>query len=163
MPGSAVCADDKIIYANSRAGVFYINRFGFSEKDMSRHVSANIEEGENGFFACDSDDLREAQALICGGKYLLRIGEVFYIWDFAHAVPSSSTEKESEERKLKWFVYSAEGCEKLLGADAERLYFLAEDGNLGVEARLILRRKAISEAGNTCYLRSAWRRYGKYH
>ena len=135
MPGSAVCADDKIIYANSRAGVFYINRFGFSEKDMSRHVSANIEEGENGFFACDSDDLREAQALICGGKYFLRIGEVFYVWDFAHAVPSSSTEKESEERKLKWFVYSAEGCEKLLGADAERLYFLAEDGNLGCLCR----------------------------
>ena len=127
--GSAVCADDKIIYANSRAGVFYINRFGFSEKDMSRHVSANIEAGENGLLLCGESALLSAEAAVCDGKYFLRVGEVFYVWDFSHAVPSSS-EKASEERKLRWLVYSGLDCRRMLGADEEKIYFLTQDGEL---------------------------------
>ncbi|MBQ8448833.1 MAG: hypothetical protein IJX27_07910 [Clostridia bacterium] len=135
IPESAVCADDKIIYANSRAGVFYINRFGFSEKDMSRHVSGNIETGENGLLLCGESELLSAEATVCGGKYFLRVGDYFYIWDFARGVPDSSTEKASEERKLSWLLYSGLPCRRLLGADEEKIYFLAEDGSFASLSR----------------------------
>lgn len=134
MPASAVCADDKIIFANSHAGVFCIDRFGFTQRDMSRHVSANIEEGDNGLFTCSEADLSGAEAAICDGKYFLRVGEYFYIWDFAHAVPTG-TEKASEERKLRWFMYSGVPCRKMLGADGENIYFLTSEGDLGTLAR----------------------------
>lgn len=149
IPGSAVCADDKIIYANSRAGVFYINRFGLTEKDMSRHVSANIETGENGLLACPEAELAAAEAVFCGGKYFLRVGDFFYVWDIAHAVPSASTERSAEESKLRWYIYSGLPCGKLLGADEEHIYFLAEDSML---ARLPHRTDAASSAES--YFRS---------
>lgn len=127
MPGSAVCADDKIIYANSRTGVFCIDRFGFTERDMARHISGNIEGGENGFFACAEAELSGAQAAVCDGKYFLGIGDYFYVWDFAHASPTG-TEKASEERKLRWFMYSGLPVRKILGAVGGELYFLTHDG-----------------------------------
>jgi hypothetical protein len=134
IPRSAVCADDKIIYANSRAGVFYIDRFGFTERDMSRHVSSNIETGENGLLICPSDDLISAEGAVCDGKYFLRVGEYFYVWDFARGVPTG-TEKASDERKLTWFLYSGVPCKKLLGADEEKIYFLEEGGNFASLSR----------------------------
>ena len=149
MPGSAVCADDKIIYANSRTGVFCIDRFGFTERDMARHVSGNIELGENGFFACDEAELAAAQAAVCGGKYFLRVGDYFYVWDFAHASPGG-TEKASEERKLRWFMYSGIPVRKILGADGGALYFLTDGGDFAN-----LERGTDISSGAESYFRSA--------
>lgn len=130
MPKSAVCADDKIIYANSKAGVFYIDRFGFSQRDMSRNVSANIENGENGIFAWGEDMLAGAKAVICGGKYYLCVGGVFYIWDFLYGVPSSGTEKIAESRKMRWTLATGLSCERILGSDVNKFYFITEEGEL---------------------------------
>lgn len=148
MPGSAVLAGDKIVYAHSRAGVFYIDRFGFTQRDMSRHVSANIEDGENGFFACSDADISAAEAAVCDGKYFLRIGEYFYVWDFSHAVPTGN-EKASEERKLRWFMYSGVNCRKILGADSENIYFLTSNSDFAA-----LGRGTSQEASVESYFRS---------
>ncbi len=130
MPKSAVCADDKIIYANSKAGVFYIDRFGFSQRDMSRNVSANIENGENGLFAIEEDELANAKAVICGGKYYLCAGGVFYVWDFLYGVPSSGTEKIAESKKMRWTLATGLSCERILGSDVNKFYFITEEGEL---------------------------------
>ena len=130
MPKSAVCTDDKIIYANSKAGVFYLDRFGFSQRDMSRNVSANIEGGEYGLLACGAEALENAQAVICGGKYYLCVGDVFYVWNFRHAVPSSSTEKLSESMKMRWNLYSGLSCARIVGTDVNEFYFVTDEGEL---------------------------------
>lgn len=130
MPKSAVCTDDKIIYANSKAGVFYLDRFGFSQRDMSRNVSANVEGGEQGLFACGTEALQNAQAVICGGKYYLYVGDAFYVWNFRHAVPSSSTEKLSESMKMRWTLCSNLSCARIVGADVNEFYFVTEEGEL---------------------------------
>jgi hypothetical protein len=114
--------------------IFAIDRFGFTERDMAKHVSGNVEAGENGFFACSESDLLAAEAAVCDGKYYLRIGEYFYVWDFAYAMPTG-TEKASEERKLRWFMYSCEQCRKILGADGENLYFTDCNGGIVSLAR----------------------------
>ena len=132
IPQSAVCADDKIIYANSAAGVFYIDRFGFSQRDMSRNVSANIERGTHGLFAFDKAELESAQAVICAGKYYLCVGGIFYIWDFLRGVPSSGTEKISESRKMYWTLASNLFCKKILGSDINKFYFITENDEICV-------------------------------
>jgi hypothetical protein len=160
VPKSAVCADDKIIYANSHAGIFYIDRFGFTQKDMSRHVSANIEAGENGFFALSESDAKGAQAVVCGGKYFLCAGDFFYVWDFAHGLPSG-TEKASEEQRLRWFMYSGIPCFKMLGADGENFYFLTSAGEFaslchgtslssGAESYFRSRKYNLAQFGKAC-------------
>ena len=132
IPQSAVCADDKIIYANSAAGVFYIDRFGFSQRDMSRNVSANIERGTHGLFAFDKAELESAQAVICAGKYYLCVGGIFYIWDFLRGVPSSGTEKISESRKMYWTLASNLFCKKILSSDINKFYFITENDEICV-------------------------------
>lgn len=132
MPKSAVCADDKIIYANSAAGVFYVDRFGFSQRDMSRNVSANIERGERGLFSLGKQTLENAKAIICSGKYYLFAGEGFYVWDFLFGVPSSGTEKTAESRKMYWTLGKGLSCKKILGSDINKFYFITEDGSLCV-------------------------------
>lgn len=130
MPKSAVYTDDKIIYANSKAGVFCLDRFGLSQRDMNRNVSANIEEGDKGLFSCSAEDLEYAEAVICSGKYYLLIGDVFYVWDFRYAAPSSSTEKLSESRKMRWLICSGTSCAHIIGSEADKFYFVTEDGRL---------------------------------
>lgn len=132
IPQSAVCADDKIIYANSAAGVFYVDRFGFSQRDMSRNVSANIERGTYGLFEFGKAELENAQAVICAGKYYLYVGGIFYIWDFLCGVPSSGTEKISESRKMYWTLASGISCKKILGSDINKFYFITENDEICV-------------------------------
>ncbi len=151
IPKSAVCTDDKIIYANSKAGVFYLDRFGFSQRDMSRNVSANIEEGENGLFSLDEKVLKNAQAVICGGKYYLFAGDVFYVWDFKYCVPSSSTEKLSESVKMRWTLGNAVSCKRIVGEDINEFYFVTERDEL---ANFSSREEPEGEAQN-CFYRSA--------
>lgn len=130
IPKSAVCTDDKIIYANSKAGVFYLDRFGFSQRDMSRNVSANIEEGEKGLFSLDENVLKGAQAVICSGKYYLFAGDIFYVWDFKYDVPSSSTEKLAESVKMRWTLGDAVSCKRIVGEDINEFYFITQRDEL---------------------------------
>lgn len=130
IPKSAVCTDDKIIYANSEAGIFYLDRFGFSQRDMSRNVSANIEEGEKGLFSLDEAARKNAKAVICGGKYYFFAGDIFYVWDFKYDVPSSGTEKLSENLKMRWTLGDGISCKRIVGADINEFYFVTENDEL---------------------------------
>jgi len=76
------------------------------------------------------------------------VGEYFYVWDFAYAVPTGN-EKASEERKLRWFMYSGVPCRKILGADSENIYFLTHEGYFAN-----LSRGTSIESGAESYFRS---------
>ncbi len=164
VPHSIVCTDDRIIYLHSTCGVFYINRFGISEKDMSRKVSINIEKGANGLFACGASELENAFATVCDSKYFLHIGERFYVWDFRYSVPRSSVEREAEEREMKWYIFSDMGCRRVFDNGLHGFYFEGDGGSImyyengasgadAVSARFRSREHTFSYFGKTLPLR----------
>ena len=98
MPGSAVGFDDKIFFANSKGGIYYIDKFGLTERDGSCHVSTLI-DGE--LLANTSSALTAAVACADGTSYCLSVGGVVYVWNYSEGKPSSPD--VSEEKKLGYF------------------------------------------------------------
>lgn len=101
MPGSVCGFDDKILFANSEGGIFYINKFGIEERDVSRHISAGIEKGSYGFFSHTAEEYAAAAAVCAFGKYMLTVGDITYIWDYTAKLPSS-TQSHEDENKMVW-------------------------------------------------------------
>lgn len=124
MPYSAVSDKDKIIFCNSVRGVYYIDRYDVTEKDVSRRVSAavcdEIDSGAEGIYT--------ACAAVADGKYHLLIGDKLLTLDLTKKRPSSSSQSEDEERRLVWNVTVGTGASALVGAGGGRLWMIGEDG-----------------------------------
>jgi len=122
MPGSICGFDDKILFANSRGGVYYINKFGISEKDVSRHISRNIEKGENGFFSHTETEYTAACAVCAFGRYMLTVGDMTYIWDYTAKLPSGTQSRE-DESKMIWTMCDAICPSSYLIELSKKLYY----------------------------------------
>lgn len=122
MPGSICGFDDKILFANSRGGVYYINKFGISEKDVSRHISRNIEQGENGFFSHTEAEYAAACAVCAFGRYMLTVGDMTYIWDYTARLPSGTQSREDED-KMIWTMCDAVCPSAYLSELSKKLYY----------------------------------------
>lgn len=122
MPGSICGFDDKILFANSRGGVYYINKFGISEKDVSRHISRNIEQGENGFFSHTEVEYKAACAVCASGRYMLTVGDMTYIWDYTARLPSGTQSREDED-KMIWTMCDAVCPSAYLPELSKKLYY----------------------------------------
>ncbi len=128
MPNSVCGFDDKIIFANSRGGIFYINKFGITEKDANRKISLNIEEGAQGFFSHTAAEYTAARAVCAFGKYYLTVGEITYIWDYTERLPSVSQSRKDEEGMV-WAMSDMFAGAVFLQQVTGRLYFW--DGKTG--------------------------------
>ena len=122
MPGSVCGFDDKIIFANSQGGVFYINKFGIEERDVSRHISFVIEQGEKGFFSHTSEEYDAAAAICAFGKYMLTVGNITYIWDYTARLPSATQSRE-DENKMVWTLNDVVTPSAYLLQIMRKLYF----------------------------------------
>ncbi len=123
MPGSVCGFDDKIIFANSQGGVFYINKFGIEERDVSRHISSVIEQGEKGFFSHTSAEYDAAAAVCAFGKYMLTVGNITYIWDYTARLPSATQSRE-DENKMVWTLNDVVTPSTYLLQIMRKLYFI---------------------------------------
>ncbi len=122
MPKSICGFDDKIIFASSRGGVFYINKFGITEKDMSRKISANIEDGDLGFFSHTPEEFHEASGVCAFGKYLLSLGGTTYIWDYSEKLPTGTASLQNEQGMV-WTLSDRTSGAEFLQELWGRLYY----------------------------------------
>ncbi len=125
MAGSVCGFDDKIIFASSRGGIFYINKFGITERDESRKISENIEDGALGFFSHTDEEYRTARGICAFGRYYLTVGDITYIWDYSAKLPSGSQSREAEETMV-WMVSDGFSEMNFLREIAGRLYLFDE-------------------------------------
>ncbi len=121
MPGSICSFDDNILFADSRGGVFYINKFGISDRDGSRKVSENIENGAEGFFSHTAAEYRAARGICAFGKYYLTVGTITYIWDYGAKRPASS-QTLAGERSMVWSLSDGFADMHFLQTVGGRLY-----------------------------------------
>lgn len=120
MPRSICVFDDKIIFANSRSGIYYINKFGISERDASRRISANI---ETSFFSHAGAEYAEAAAICAFGKYYLTVGDLTYIWDYSAGLPSN-TQSIEDEYRMRWTFADAWAPSRYAREIGKKLYFV---------------------------------------
>lgn len=124
MPGSAVAFDNKIIFGNSSNGIFFIDKFGLSERDGSCIVSMPIKER---FFGFDTTALKAAHAICTGSAYYISIGDTLMALSFESGAPRSTSESYDERMRYSWTEISdASSCEfvSVVGND---VYILEHD------------------------------------
>ncbi|MBQ8497147.1 MAG: hypothetical protein IJ489_06830 [Clostridia bacterium] len=126
MKGSIVCFDDKIVFASAKEGIFCIDRFGISEKVGRRKISANIEEGEYGFFSHTAEEYESASGFAAFGKYYLSVGAVTYVWDHRAKLPTG-TQTHAHEAAMIWYLTDTIRPEKYLAFLAGGLYYTERD------------------------------------
>ncbi len=125
MAGSVCGFDDKIIFANSRSGVYYINKYSITERDVSRRISANI---ENEFFSHTKEEYANATAICAFGKYYLTVGTRTYVWDYSARLPGSTQSYESEY-KMRWSISDAGSPARYFREIEQKLYYIEEDSD----------------------------------
>ena len=119
MPGSICGFDDKIIFANSRSGIYYINKFGISERDASRRISVNVDAS---FFGHTAAEYSAATAVCAFGKYYLTVGGTTYIWDYSAALPAS-TQRIEDEYRMRWTISDAWMPSRYVREIGKKLYY----------------------------------------
>ena len=129
MPGSAVAFDDKIIFGNSKRGIFCFDRYGIGERDTNRKISENIEWGDYGFFSCTETERKAAKADFCGGLYVLAVGAKTYIWNyFAHA-PSATSDSEKNEKAHIWYLRTDMSAREILCSAGDEINYIPTVGS----------------------------------
>lgn len=99
MPFTVAGFDDHIVFANSQNGVFYINKFGYNEKDGSCLVSDPI---YSDMFSHTAAELRSATAICTKDSYYISVGDSVYVWRYADRLPSSPTESADLRKRYVW-------------------------------------------------------------
>lgn len=121
MPMSVVGCDDKIFFANSECGVYYIDKFGLTERDGSCHVSTLVDDE---LLSNTKSALRGAVAAASGTSYYLSVGGTVYAWNYAAAHPSSPD--VSEEKKYGYVFTRLDTVDAgdFIGARGEKIYMI---------------------------------------
>lgn len=136
-PKSVVKCADKTVFGNSGGGIYYIDRYGISERDVCRRVSLCV----SGVLAGISKaDIAASEGVFSDEKYYLFAGDTALVWDIYAKAPSSGG-SESDEKKLVWYALKTDGMRGIIDAWGGKIYYL---GNGGVKCF------SLGKAGATC-------------
>lgn len=115
MPGTICQGDNHIFFADSRGGVYCLDKFGVSERDIARHLSEAI-EGEGGFFSHTAEERAAATAVCAFGKFYLSIGTKTYVLDVSDGIPSDG-------KHANWTVLDVVKASCYLTVDSAGIFF----------------------------------------
>lgn len=123
MPGSAVGFDDRIFFANTEGGIYYIDKFGLTDRDGSCRVSSLI-DGE--LLANTRSALEGAVAIADGTSYYLSVGGVVYVWRYADGKPSSPDESEEKKLGYSFSRLTSVDAGDFIGTRGGKVYMIAK-------------------------------------
>lgn len=123
MAGSAVGFDDKIFFANSAGGIYYMDKFGLTERDGSCHVSALI-DGE--LLSNTASALSSAVACANGEAYFLSVGGTVYIWHYRDGHPTSPDEPEEKSYAYIFSRVDLVNAGDFIGVSGSKVYMIAK-------------------------------------
>lgn len=128
-PDSVQLIDNRVVFANSKKGVFIIESTGENGEQNIKPISGNILKG-NGMGLCDipTEALKKAKSIDFDRKYMLFADGKAYIWDYDEAGFSGSSNYSRAEERLKWYVYDGILGSEFVEVDRSLLSFDETDG-----------------------------------
>lgn len=121
MPGSAVGFDDKIFFANSSGGIYYIDKFGLTERDGSCHVSALIDDE---LLSNTDSALEAAVACATAGAYFISVGGTIYVWHRSNGHPTSPDEPEEKSYSYNFSCVDLVDAGDFIGVSGDKVYMI---------------------------------------
>lgn len=106
MPGSVQLVDNRVVFANSKEGLFIIDSTDEAGEHNIKPIGSNILKGqEMGFLDIDLANRTNAQSLDFDRKYYLFAGDMAYIWDYDKSHYSDNGNYAKSSGKLSWYIY----------------------------------------------------------
>ena len=121
MPSSVAGLDDKIIFGNSKNGIYYLNKFGYSERDGSCPVSAAVDDR---LLSSDAADLKNAVAICTKDAYYIAVGDTVYVWHYGEMLPSSLEETLKTRKKYIWSTLDVVNASDFIGISGGDIYYI---------------------------------------
>ncbi len=121
MPSSVAGLDDKIIFGNSKNGIYYINKFGYTERDGSCPVSAAVDDR---LLSSEADDLKNAAAICTKDAYYIAVGDTVYVWHCGEMLPSSLGETLKTRKKYIWSTLDVISAGDFIGISGGDIYYI---------------------------------------
>lgn len=125
-PQSVQLIDNRVVFVNSKLGLFIVDSTGDADEQNVKPISGNILTGDGvGLLDCGEDALKKSKSIDFGRKYMLCVGEKVYIWDYDSSAFSDYGNYGSSQRKLVWYIYDGI-CVQNFYVKNDELFFLRE-------------------------------------
>lgn len=127
-PGSICLIDNRVVFLNSKKGVFIVDSTESTGEQNIKPISGNIlSGGGEGILDCAHDSLVNCCSIDFDRKYILGIGNKMYIWDYDKRSFRDSGSYASSQSRLIWYIYSCDfGCDFFYEKD-QRLVCLEKE------------------------------------
>ena len=123
-PRTAVGFDDKIFFLSSSFGVYYMNKFGYTERDGACPISLPI---KSDLTAHTEEELKAAVAGCTGNALCISVGEDTYLYKFSNGLPSSPDESEKEQSGYIWSKLGELKVNGFLSSKGSNFYYLESE------------------------------------
>ena len=119
MPESACLADNRIVFANSKRGIFIVDFNEDYQEHNVKPVSRNIERGKGmGLLENSKEELIKAEGIDLDRKYLLLCGDKLYIWDYDKCNYYDTGNFNESQTRLVYSIYKDVGCDGMFAIDS---------------------------------------------
>ncbi|MBE6703757.1 MAG: hypothetical protein E7583_00695 [Ruminococcaceae bacterium] len=114
IPGSVKLIDNRLVFANSRMGIYIITASEYTDELSIRRISGNIDGNSGtGFLYEDSDSVKNSVSSDHGRRYMLACpsGNA-YVWDYGNSPYIAGDDPLTSERRLCWYLFDGiyENC-----------------------------------------------------
>ena len=145
-PGSVKLVDNRVVFANSKKGIFIVDSVGESDEQNIKPIAGNILKGSKGFLSVENEKLKQASAIDFDRKYYFSAGGKIFIWDYDKSPFIDSGNYKKAQDNLIWSIYTVENQGTLfdfagvLGMFCEaqkKFYDLSDTSSEGVDIRFV--------------------------
>ncbi len=99
--------DNRVVFANSKGGVYIIDSTENFDEQNIKPLSGNISRGDGlGLLENTAEDMKNGCAFDFDRKYYLCVGEKMYVWDYNKKTYSDNGNYSSAQSKLVWYIYT---------------------------------------------------------
>ncbi len=107
IPGSVRLIDNRLVFANSRTGIYIIAASEYTDELSIRKISGNIDGNSGtGFLFEDRDNVKKSISADYGRKYMLVCpsGNA-YVWDYGSSPYVIVDNPMTAEKRLCWYLF----------------------------------------------------------
>ncbi len=125
IPGSIQLIDNRLVFANTRSGVYMLISTSNEREDLIKPLSANV----NSLLLMESG-LEQACSCDYERYYWLCVNGRVYLWDYEQTPYYNYSDYEQAQKRLAWYRFSNINADVFCAG--QKLYYGAENGIAGL-------------------------------
>lgn len=152
-PGSVQLIDNRVVFANSKKGVFIVDSTEETGEQNLKPISGNILKGKDmGLLDNKQSDIQKSCSCDFDRKYMLFVGDRVYVWDYNSTPFRTSYDYNAAQQRLCWYIYDNFGKGTFFESDKGFVSLSQKEGNVDIGFYTkdnTLSSESVFESGNS--------------